>query len=95
MITFKKRFHEKYKKCTTKAYKYSLEKIKHQSPVVYSADKVMQDWSKIRCDSFVLCCCAPSTTGIYVVEEEKKVGIYRLIRLAVNYKVEQILYVVS
>ena len=46
------------------------KKIKHQSPVAYSADKVIQDRSKIRCDSFVLCCCTPSTTGIYVVEDK-------------------------
>ena len=26
--------------------------------------------SENRCDSFVLCCCAQSTTGIYVVEEK-------------------------
>ena len=71
MATCKERFQEKYGEFTTTTRKYKLTKIKDQSPVVYSADKIMKAPEGKRCDSFVLCCCAPSTTGIYVVEEKK------------------------
>jgi len=70
MTALKQRFQNKFGKCAVKPTGYSLARIKHQSPKVYSADAVMQGYPGKRCDSFVLCICAPSTTGIYVVEEK-------------------------
>lgn len=71
MTTFKQRFQRKFGECETKSVKYSLKNIRGQSPKVYSADEAMkQHPAGRRCDSFVLCLCALSTTGIYVVEEK-------------------------
>lgn len=67
-MTLKKRFASTYTNfiCTTK--KFSLTKIRNQSPVVYSADQMMSGATTRRCDYFVLCDCTPFITGIYVVE---------------------------
>lgn len=70
MTAFKQRFQRKFGKCPVKPTNYLLTGIKNQSPKIYSADAVMQKYPGKRCDSFVLCLCAPSTTGIYVVEEK-------------------------
>lgn len=70
MTAFKQRFQRKFEKYETKSVKYSLKNIRDQSPKVYSADEVMKQHPSKRCDSFVLCLCAPSTTGIYAVEEK-------------------------
>lgn len=70
MTALRQRFEGEYGKCKINPTSYSLTNIKSQSPNVYSADKVMQGYPGKRCDSFVLCLCAPSTTGIYVVEEK-------------------------
>jgi len=70
MTAFRKRFQEKYGRCKIKSTNYCLTDIENQSPKVYSADAVMQGYPGKRCDSFVLCLCAPSTTRIYVVEEK-------------------------
>lgn len=70
MTALKQRFQSKFGKCAVKPTNYSLTGIRNQSPKVYSADAVMQGYPGKRCDSFVLCLCAPSTTGIYVVEEK-------------------------
>ncbi len=71
-MTFKQRFSGQYKNFECTASKYSLKKIREQSPDVYSAHEIMgsQQQGK-RCDDFVLCNCSPSTTGIYIVEVKK------------------------
>jgi len=70
MTALKQRFQREFGRCETKSVKYSLDSIKDQSPKVYAADEIMKQHPGKRCDSFVLCVCAPSTTGIYVVEEK-------------------------
>jgi len=70
MTELKRRFQNEFGKFPVKPTGYSLARIRDQSPKVYSADAVMQGYPGKRCDSFVLCICAPSTTGIYVVEEK-------------------------
>lgn len=69
-MTIRKRVAEKCGKPQTspEGRLYTLAKIRNQSPVVYSADEVM-DAKKSRCDYFVLCSLA-SVTGIYIVEQK-------------------------
>lgn len=70
MTAFKQRFQREFGRCETKSVKYSLKSINDQSPKVYAADEVMKQHPGKRCVSFVLCICASSTTGVYVVEEK-------------------------
>ena len=66
-MTFKQRFTKQHKDSQSRPKNFSLDKIKNQSPISFSADKIMPPSEK-RCDYFVLCDCNPSTTGIYVIE---------------------------
>ena len=70
MTTFNQRFQAKYGAHKIRPTRYTLKEIRDQKPAAYSADKIMQRLSANRCDSFVLCFCAPSITGIYLIEEK-------------------------
>ena len=69
-MTFKQRFRKQYKSFKSTPKQFSLNKIKDQSPIIFSADKIMKDRAGSSCDDFVLCDCSPSTTGIYVIERK-------------------------
>ena len=71
-MTFKQRFMKQYKNFKSTPKEFSLKKIKDQSPISFSADKIMKDRAGSSCDDFVLCDCNLSTTGIYVIERKKK-----------------------
>ena len=71
-MTIKQCFEKCFKVHQTNNRPYSLKFIKGQLPVSYSADKVMPNKQTNRCDYFVLCDCAPQTTGIYVIEVKGK-----------------------